>query len=223
MSESNGDPFLQWIRQPLQGRSRRSLQRLLDAAEEILREKSFTEMTVNNIVRRARSSVGVFYSRFPNKLALLHHLDERFTADAEETFRGQLDPARWRGRSRAEVSAEVVRFLYDLHERDKGLLRAIILQVRLAPNERFQQTGRRLSQLIDRLAEFLSAVGDSPPGPAARPAIRLALVMLIASIRDVVVFDETTHHQQLLGRQGAELRAAFTGAFHRLLGIPVEE
>lgn len=221
MSENTGKPSLQWVRTPLQGRSRRSLQRILDAAEAILREKRFTEMTVAEIVRRAGSSVGVFYSRFPAKLSLLHYLDERFTAEAEETFRLQLDPALWRGRSRAEAGAEIVRFLFRVHESNQGVLRAIIVQVRLAPDDRFRQTGERLSLLIDRLAGFLlrAGEGDGDGGQEQLPDLRLALMMLISTIRDVVVFGDTTNYPQVLGLPGEQALPLLTRAFHRLLGI----
>jgi AcrR family transcriptional regulator len=261
MDDANGQPVMRWMRPPRQDRSSRSLHRLLDATAQILSEKRFAEMSVAEVVRRAGSSVGVFYSRFPSKLALLHHLDERFTAGAEESLRRALDPARWRGRTRAEAAAEIVRFLLEVHERERGLLRAVIVQVRAAPDERFQATGERLTHLVDRLADLLLALGPgdapaaqqpadprpehacgaacdrcrddggrgAPPHPspavtaAERASVRLALVMLIATIRDVVVFGDTTFYPGLLGLTSADdLLAVLTRAFLQLLDLPGE-
>src|SRR2546430_7916872 len=66
------------FRPPQQTRSQETLDRILDAAERVLDEKSFTEATLAEIMERAGVTVGAFYRRFPDKDALLHLLDERF-------------------------------------------------------------------------------------------------------------------------------------------------
>jgi hypothetical protein len=108
-----------------------------------------------------------------------------------------------------------------IHERNPGLLWAIIVQVRLAPEERIQQTGERLSHLIDRLADFLQDAWEGREGAAEPAALRLSLVMLIATIRDVVVFADTTHYPEVLGLSGEALLAQLTRAFHRLLRLAI--
>jgi len=68
-------PELVWIRPPQQARSQQTLSRILDAAEAILAEKGWEDASVAEIARRAGSSVGAFYTRFPDKdtlLAALH-------------------------------------------------------------------------------------------------------------------------------------------------------
>ena len=60
-------PPLQWIRPPRQARTQQSLERLLDAAEVLLRDKSFDDIHVSEIALRAelRSPVStdVFMTR----------------------------------------------------------------------------------------------------------------------------------------------------------------
>lgn len=63
---------------PQQKRSRESLERLLDAAEDQIRAEGLEGLTVASVVNRAGLSVGAFYSRFPDKDALLHSLQRRF-------------------------------------------------------------------------------------------------------------------------------------------------
>ena len=65
---------LRWIRPPQQARSQETLERLLDAAETLVAEKGFDDTPVAEVARRAGSSVGAFYTRFPDKDALLHAL-----------------------------------------------------------------------------------------------------------------------------------------------------
>ena len=65
-------------RTPRQSRSRATLDRLLDATATLLAEKPFDEASVAEITRRAGTSVGAFYGRFPDKESLLDCFDERF-------------------------------------------------------------------------------------------------------------------------------------------------
>ena len=62
---------LRWIRPPQQARSQETLGRILDAAEALVAEKGFDDTPISEIVQRAGSSVGAFYTRFPAKDALL--------------------------------------------------------------------------------------------------------------------------------------------------------
>jgi len=67
---------------PQQARSRRTLERITNAALAIVAERGAEEATVQDIVRRARSSVGSFYSRFSGKDELMTYLQERIWDDA---------------------------------------------------------------------------------------------------------------------------------------------
>ena len=61
---------------PRQKRSRESLERLLDAAEEQIRLNGFEALTINGVVNSIGLSVGAFYARFPDKTALLHAVQD---------------------------------------------------------------------------------------------------------------------------------------------------
>ena len=64
-------------RLPKQHRSRRTLQRIVRAALELIAQNGVESTTVESIVRRAGSSVGSFYARFDGKQDLLIYLDQR--------------------------------------------------------------------------------------------------------------------------------------------------
>jgi AcrR family transcriptional regulator len=206
-----------WLRPPRQRRSDASLQRVLDAAEALMEDKAFSDITVAGIVKQARSPVGVFYSRFPDKLALLHHLDERFAQDVEDAFERRFRIEDWEGRPFGEACDAAVAFLYRLHAAKRGMLRSVILQVRTHPNQRFQQTGRRLVTAIDRLADFLLRWRSEIDHPHPDRAVRLALLMTISVIRDLVVFSDTTFYRDVLGLDPHDTPAALAGAFRNIL------
>lgn len=177
-------------RAPRQARSERSLRRILDAAESILETKDFDEITVNEIVREARSSVGVFYSRFPDKAALLHVLDERFVSDVEA------DVERFVRDHRevplAQAVTELVRLVWRTYTRKKGMQRSLILRVRLSPNDRFQTTGRRLVRCIDTVCNLLLKRRGEIRHPDPEHALRLGMTLVVAAVKEMVVFSQTT-------------------------------
>lgn len=77
-------------RVPRQKRSRESLERLLDAAEQQIRAKGLESLTVASVLNRAGLSVGAFYTRFPDKTALLHVLQDRFHNRLEPLIHAEL-------------------------------------------------------------------------------------------------------------------------------------
>lgn len=88
-------PALRWANRPQQERSQKTLERILDATEKLLREGGAEAVTIPAVAKAAKSSVGSFYARFPDKTALLRTLHERGCEETEATAAAALDPARW--------------------------------------------------------------------------------------------------------------------------------
>jgi AcrR family transcriptional regulator len=76
---------------PRQKRSRESLERLLDAAQEQIRVGGLESLKITDLVVRAGFSTGAFYARFPNKTALLHAVHKRFHACLEPKIHAELE------------------------------------------------------------------------------------------------------------------------------------
>ncbi len=79
------------VRQPLQERSRRSLEAIYSAAVELLADGGWDAVTVGEIERRSGVTRGTFYLRFETREALVDYVNQRLTAEVrtlqEETFR----------------------------------------------------------------------------------------------------------------------------------------
>src|SRR5215213_6511132 len=99
-----------------QARSRRTVDRLLDAAELVLEDVGLEGATVPMIANRAGVSVGVVYRRFRDKDALLRAAYERFFERSLELNRTVLAPEQWTGQSTAQVVDAVVRGMVKGHE-----------------------------------------------------------------------------------------------------------
>lgn len=141
-------PELTWVRPPLQARSQLTLSRILDAAESILAEKSWEDTSVAEIARRAGSSVGAFYSRFPDKDTLLAALHQRFLEEAWATSEVALDEQRWAGASICDIVRELVAFQVRVNDQRRGQLRAFV--TRGIHDPRFAARGEQLREMMEQ-------------------------------------------------------------------------
>jgi AcrR family transcriptional regulator len=111
------------VRAPLQERSQQSLERMLDAAEALIHERGFDELTVSELVQRSRTSVGSFYARFEDKAALLRAVHDRVLGKLEATFEQRVSE-RAPTASLAEAVREEVESFLKLVTRDAAFVRA---------------------------------------------------------------------------------------------------
>jgi AcrR family transcriptional regulator len=196
-------PELVWVRPPQQARSQLTLSRILDAAEAILAEKSWEDASVAEIARRAGSSVGAFYSRFPDKDTLLAALHQRFLEEASATSQVALDESRWVGASICEIVRELVAFQVRVQEQRRGQLRAFALRAIHDPSfyARGQQLVRAMEERFTKLVvarrhEILHPI----PVVAAAFVGRMISAMLLNRLLDakfvpngISFVDELTH------------------------------
>lgn len=172
--------------QPKQKRSRETQARLLKAAEKLLESEVFEEMTVQQIARKAKCSVGAFYGRFENKEALLPHLLNRhydqMEKDVEKFFVAQDESLVLKVRV-----SRVVEFLFNLAVRQKGLIRTLVLRNNRDPDsipETIRVSADRiLGSVYDFLLERQAEINHSNPATA----IEVGLLMVVAAIRERVV------------------------------------
>jgi len=68
-------------KKPVQERSKKTVEIILDAAAQVFAEKGFSGGTTNHIAERAGVSIGSLYQYFPNKNSILLGLMERHLAD----------------------------------------------------------------------------------------------------------------------------------------------
>jgi AcrR family transcriptional regulator len=182
-------PVLRWVRPPQQARSQQTLDRLLDAAEALVSEKGFDDTPVAEIARRAGSSVGAFYSRFPDKDALIGALNERFLAQAVATADAALDPARWQRATIGEIAEAVVRFLVEIHRQQRGLLRAFAQRMRV--DAEFHARRERLSEHIATgLSALLLAHRAEIRHDDPQRAAGFALTMVFGVLEHTILFGE---------------------------------
>jgi AcrR family transcriptional regulator len=189
-----------------QERSRRTLERLLDAAEARLEEKGLDGATVPAIAARSGLSVGVVYRRFCDKDALMRAVYERFFARSAASNREALDPRRWEGVATAQMVRTLVAGMVAGYRRHRGLLRALLLFAETHPDRRFsrraEEFGRQGLRAIGRL--LLTRRPDmAHPDPAG--AVSFVLLVLGAALRVLLLSPEPRHAFLSGGRAAREL------------------
>jgi AcrR family transcriptional regulator len=209
-------PVLRWVRPPRQARSQQTLDRILDAAESLVQEKGFDDVPIAEIVRRAESSVGSFYSRFPDKDALLHALYERFIEQAIATSDEALDPERWRGACIDEITVVVVRFLVEIYRERRGLIRAFAIRNHANPGS--QARRERLSRHVSaELSALLLERRAEIAHPEPERAAAFALTLVFSTLDNTILFGEMRSGTFLLS--DADLAAELARAMLAYLGV----
>lgn len=209
-------PELQWIKAPLQQRSERTLDALLDAAERLLEDGPIQNVSVAVIAREAGSSVGAFYHRFPDKQALTRTLYERFVNESVATIEGNFGPDRWRGHTLAEVLAALVDFTTRDYLRRPGLRRFAMHLIDSDPDVR--QLAQGLSgATVDAMARLLERRRDELSHPDPVVAAEFLHRVLFATLDQVALF----HGDAPTGKELSEeqLIEELTRAIHAYLGV----
>ena len=165
-------PADEGILAPKQARSRRTLDRLLDATEAVLADAGLEGATVPSIAARAGLSVGVVYRRFRDKDALLRATYERFFARALEGNRAALAPERWEGVGAGAVVAAVVAGVVRGHVQHRALLRALLAYAESHHDPGFR---RRVTALNAAAAAQMTALLDARRTEVTHPEPALAL------------------------------------------------
>lgn len=93
------------IRPPQQRRSQESLERVLQAGFELLRERGFEGFTLQEVSQRANVSIGSIYARVPSREALIQAVYERAMLWTEEQAEPLEQAAHRPGTTREQVEA----------------------------------------------------------------------------------------------------------------------
>lgn len=167
---------LNMVKKPCQQRSRDSLERILKAAEGLITSKGFEALTIAEVVRRSRTSVGTVYARFPDKDALLHALHERVIMRDLEDFKEQLAAVDWDSCSLEET----VRRLADIKRAQaKGkekLYEAFVVKGATDASlraEGYRVKGQNEDLEVEILMGHADEIGHEDPEEAIRIASRL--------------------------------------------------
>ncbi len=166
---------------PKQERSRRTLERIEEATLELIAERGVEATTVQDIVKRARSSVGSFYARFPGKEDLLVHLEDRVWRTARERFDEELEAREFEGVPLTALLEPLVELVLQSVRRD-GRQR-MVLDLRTGAEERGAGMRRFHAYILARLRPLLLSREAEILHPIPERAVDLGFAAVVGAIR----------------------------------------
>lgn len=178
MSASPSRPLqLDSVARPKQARSKATLHRLLDAAESLIEETGSADVSIPEIVRRARSSVGGFYARFRDKNELLRALEERFFREQRARLERLTRPEAWGAASVPEIVRGCMAELVGVFRSRRTLIRAFV--ARAIHDVEFRGEAQRFEREV---ADRVSALLLSRPGAIGHPRPALGVPIAVAMV-----------------------------------------
>ncbi len=167
---------------PKQGRSRRTLERIVKASLAILEDEGPIGLTVQAIVERAGSSVGSFYARFAGKDELLDYLGERVWREAAGRWDEAVAARDWSGLDLAGMVEGAVRLLGEADDSRAAYLRALG-QTAGAGGDAYLSFRTHVTAGLEELLLARSDEMAHPDPPVAVPVgLRAALSVLEARV-----------------------------------------
>ena len=209
---------LHWIRPGLQKRSQASFERILNAAESLLGDRSFDELTITDVVRRAKSSVGSFYTRFSNKDVLLDALYQRHQDQAVATMERYLAPQQWESASLEQIVTQIVGFAVRYHRDHRGLLRALVLRGYEKPDWRYKDVKSRNQLIVARVGALMPTRQSEINHPDAKLAGSLGFLSVLAVLREKILFEDST--ASALRITARQLEEELIRSYLAYLGVP---
>ena len=179
------------LRPPKQRRSRRTLQKFLEATRELLEEKNFDDITVAEITQKAGASVGAFYARFDDKEGVLEYLRGLFDAEVTGDVRRTLDAKNWDNAPLEVVVRELLQVLVKSHRHHRGTLRALVLRAlgsgpAVEPSREMPEALSPAKPLVDQILKRRGRINHPDPDVA----VHLGLVMAASAVRERVLYPE---------------------------------
>jgi AcrR family transcriptional regulator len=165
------------------------MERLLDAAEDLLGEKSFESITVQEIARRAGVTTGALYARFGGKAGLLRGLEARLHAAFGAGLGEELDAVRWAQDPLWSLFSDLVARMLAGYRSRPALVRALALEERrdAGAAERAREFNRaKFREPLTGVLRRRSDIGR----PDREESIEFALFLLASALTGYALFPE---------------------------------
>jgi AcrR family transcriptional regulator len=157
---------------PIQERSQKRVERILDAAAQVFARQGYDAATMEAIASEADTSIGSIYQFFPNKLAVYTALARRYH-DALRAFFDTLIDGPLLDRPWHELLDASIDAVAHFHENDPGF-RAVWVGLHLT--EQFLAEGEAINRELARRVEGILARKLPKLPPRMRP---LAATMMV--------------------------------------------
>ena len=198
-------------RAPAQGRSQRTLERILSATAALLRERPLVQISVAEITAKAKCSTGSFYQRFASKEDLVAALYEDYDRQLRGRVQSLLSQVPKGSASLATAAKNMVGLVVDQYSKERWLYREVALYARLRPEAitpEMMAKRRELHQLpLAYLSRFRNQIRHRDP----ERALLFAIFLVGAAAREKILFGSP--HAAVTDVSNNALKTELTRAF----------
>lgn len=170
-------------REPLQQRSVARAQQILQVSAELLEEVGLDTLTTILIARRSGISVGTLYHYYPNKLAILHAMAERWLREVERSL-DEVESWPLATLSMAQFVERLVERQLVVYREQRGILH--LVQAMFSIPELRELDQRHDALVIDRMARVFGRYGLKGSGTGLARLARAYLELTHALLLVVV-------------------------------------
>jgi AcrR family transcriptional regulator len=201
-----------------QPRSQATVDRLLAAAEALLREGGAEAATLRAIAERAGVSLGIVYRRFPDKDAVLRAVYVRFFERGAEANRRSFANPAVAGMPLAALAAALVAGMAHAYRAERDLLRALVLYARTHEDPEFRARADALNAVASaRVGELFASRAAEMDHPDPATAIPFAIALAASTLQAQVLFGDAAGDVGVLPHD--RLVPELTRAVRRYLGV----
>ncbi|MBL8889399.1 MAG: TetR/AcrR family transcriptional regulator [Planctomycetaceae bacterium] len=180
------------VRRPLQERSRRTEDRVLNATRRLLENKWFSDISLGEIAEAAGCGVGTVYGRFASKEALLQVLKQKFLQATEQTH-DELFKTLELTHANLEVRVNrLIAVMVDSYRQHRGIVRELVIGTHGHSASEDRHVNTAMTSLLERDIDLLLAALPARKRKSSRKQVAVAVLAAINLIQNRVVFQETS-------------------------------
>ena len=208
---------------PQQARSRESLLRMLNAAENVLEKYGFEGTTLARVAKEAKLSPANVYRRFRDKDALIAAVFNRFgdmNAAQLEQLEDQVDPETIRKIGIRQFTRTWIHSMIQGFRHRTGLIRASLLYSQSHPNAPHVKRKMEIeTALFRRQVRYYMLWRNEIRHPDPEYAVSYAAITVALTLRELIIFGHADMFSKLVPMDDDNLREELPRAFLRYLGI----
>ena len=171
-----------------QGRSQRTLEKILVAAEELLHDRDFDELTMAELAEHAGCAVGTLYGRIPSKESLLACLYERLDSTSKALAAHMF--ADYGGCDLERRVEGLCTVLVDMLVSTRGVNRAVTLHLWSRDGDDVRGFRKEMTATFKQAARFLAECAGEIAHKNPREACEFGLLTVFSMAQDRVVFGD---------------------------------
>jgi AcrR family transcriptional regulator len=210
--------------EPQQARSRESLRKLLKAAAEVMGQHGVEGATIPRIARHAGLTPGSVYRRFHDKEALLETVILGILERQDERMRTGMTPLVTTQIPLPVFAEQVITAMVVTYRANAALLRAMRQFVQGRAHTAFWKKVSKLElRHFEQVVELFLSHRREIRHPHPRTAISLALMMVVSTLYELVVWPtDLKLWKGLLPKDDQALKQELTRAFLSYLGVEAD-